>query len=108
MKLECSHQRTVASIGERSDDKAACVAEVLVAVGDVRRNHPNDDLLLLKVVAELRDPLKVVGGADTVFTQLGYNVASYGWQRGYCFKILVCTTVMYNNHDGSKGLKTPI
>ena len=66
MKLECSHQRSIASIGERCDDQTPCVAKVLVPIGDVRCNHPNDDLLVFKVVAELGDPLEVSGCVHTV------------------------------------------
>ena len=77
MKLERAHEGAVASIGERSDDEATRVPQVLVAVGDVRGDHSDYDLLVFKGVAELRDPLKVVGSADAIFTQLGYNVASW-------------------------------
>ena len=66
MKLERAHERTVASISEGGDDKTPRVPEVLVAVRDVRGDHPNYDLFVFKVVAELRDPLKVVGSAHTV------------------------------------------
>ena len=76
MKFERAHERTVASIGEGSDDKTSRVPKVLVAIGDVRGDHPNDDLFVLKVVAELRDPLKVIGCVYTVFTQLGNDITS--------------------------------
>lgn len=60
MKLERSHQCTVAAIGEWSDDEPTCVAQVLVTVRDIRGDHSHNDLLIFKVVAELRDPLKVI------------------------------------------------
>ena len=77
MELECSHQRPVASIGEWCDDQPPRVAKVLVPVGDVRRNHSNDDLLVFKVVAELRDPLEVGGRVHSIAAQLSYNIASW-------------------------------
>ena len=78
MELERSHQCSIASISEGSDDQPPRVAKVLVAVGDVRRNHPNDDLLVFKVVAKLRDPLEVGGCVHSITAQLSYNITSWG------------------------------
>ena len=46
--------------GERRDDQAARVAQVLVGVRDGRGDHAHYCRPLLEVVAQLRDPGKIV------------------------------------------------
>ena len=43
-----------------------CVSEVLIAIGDIGGDHAYHDPLVLKVVAQLADPVEVSCRADFV------------------------------------------
>ena len=65
----------VAPVRQRGDDKAARVAQVLVAVGDCGGDHPHHDTPLLPVVPQLTDPVKVLRVLNVDLLQVGYHVS---------------------------------
>jgi len=52
------------------------VAEVLVGIAYVSVDDADKDILALPIVAQLRQPVEVVGGVDGFLIELGDHVAS--------------------------------
>eukprot|EP00965_Chrysotila_dentata_P026049 863782-Pleurochrysis_carterae.AAC.1 len=59
IQLQRTHERTVAPVGQRRDDEPALQPNVLVAVGQPRRDHAHVEPLFALVVAQLREPVEV-------------------------------------------------
>jgi hypothetical protein len=80
VQLEGAHERAVAAVGERRDDEAARVAQVLVRVLQLRRDHAREagGPRRIEVVAQLRQPLEVADGAHLAVVQVLDGVARCG------------------------------
>ena len=59
MEMKGTKQCSVTSICEGSDDKPWRVAKILIAISQGGVDHASDEVLLLPVVTQLTQPLKI-------------------------------------------------
>ena len=67
----------VTSISQWSDHQTASITEILIPIGFFGGDHLHHHDVLIKVVPQLADPLKVIWRRYLILQHLSYHIPSY-------------------------------